>query len=571
MAKFCAWCGKPLEDGDVFCGWCGRRADGSDAAPAAPEAPAAPAAPEAPAAPAAPEAPAAPAAPAAPQQPQWQQTPTQPPRQPQWQQAPAQPQQQPQWQQAPAAVPPSPRPKGGGKGVIIGVVALVLVLAVGVGGFVWPGFFKKDGGEVEKPAPHATEKPASTKVPKPADIPKATEAPKATGAPKATLAPKPVETPAPTPEPTPEPTPYQNPFTDVKESDWYYAAVMWAGERGILSGTEFSPKKEANRAQALTFLWRAAGEPEPSLKVSPYTDVKESDYFFRPVLWGFENGLVSTAKDAQFHPNDSLTRAQALTFISRAVGGTPKGTARSFADVTPDKWYFDTANWALENGVVGRDDNWAFYPDETVTRAQYVTFMHRAMDPAAQKADTVPPGNWSFPALGITENVDDHGVKTFNTFAQNGDAVTFTAEVTDYEVFEEADGYPLVEGYEYRVMTVHIYTKNADYGRTYLVRTINNDYYNIGLYEDSEEEDDSGVLYHTVVMNGVPAETTVWDAYDFENVDGYIHVDYTWTASVPKGYDGQVVGFRNANIDISGLYLDQYYTGEDDFALYRMN
>jgi len=205
-----------------------------------------------------------------------------------------------------------------------------------------------------------------------------------------------------------------------------------------------------------------------------------------------------------------------------------------------------------------------------VTRAQFITFLHRAMDPSAKKANPDPPGSQSYLALGIPGDVDDHGRKTFNTRTENGDDVTFTAEVSSYRVFDTDDGFPQVDGYEYRVMTVHLTVKNTDVGRTYYVGPINDDCYNAGLYEDSKTVDDNGMETHTVIYNGVPTECTIWDRYDFADRDGYFHVDWTWTASVPKGYDGLVIGLGTSRFDAPGLRLNEFYTSEDSYVLYRM-
>ena len=288
------------------------------------------------------------------------------------------------------------------------------------------------------------------------------------------------------------------------------------------------------------------------------------------MLWGFENGLISTASDGQFHADGTLTRAQAVTFICRALNGRPTGSARSFSDVKEGSWYFDAANWALENGLVGRGEDWAFKPDETMTRAQMLTLMQRAYDPGAKKADTAPPLQKGFRDLGITEDVDDFGPKQFQTVTDGSETVTFTVEVSEYQVFEESDAFPLQDGREYRVITLHMWTDNSTVGRTYLLSLVESNYYNIPLYKDSAVSDDSGLTSHTVIHNGAPAEMTVWWRNETENRDGQHHVYITWTASVPKGFDGLVVGMRHRNIDTAGLYLNEYYTSENEFALFRM-
>ena len=128
-------------------------------------------------------------------------------------------------------------------------------------------------------------------------------------------------------------------FTDVSENDWYYEPVLWASQKSIVSGDTFYPDDWCERAQALTFLWRAKGKPSPNLKVSPFTDVKEGDYFYEPVLWAFENGLISVSDDGQFHPTDATTRAQAVTFLYRAEGSPAQSGIASFGDVGSEDWF----------------------------------------------------------------------------------------------------------------------------------------------------------------------------------------------------------------------------------------
>ena len=555
MAKFCAYCGKPMGDGDVFCANCGRQA----APPQAPQQPVQPPVqqPQQPpqqwqAPPQQPRQGAWTAAPAAPQQPpqgQWPQQPQQPP-QGQWPQQPQQPRQQ--WQPQHQA----PRAGRGGKGLLIGVIAVVAVAALLlIGGFVWPGFFKKaDGG---------AGKPAAAETPAPTAAPAATEAPKATAPPEATAEPR--ETPASKPEPTA--SAYANPFTDISTADWYYDAVMWAGERGIVSGTEFKPGDLTNRGQALTFLWRSAGKPATTLTASPYSDVSESDYFYTPVLWGYENGVISNSGDGMFHADGALTRAQAITFLCRAAGGADTVGKRSFSDVREDNWYFASANWALANGVVGRDSSWAFKPDQQMTRAMFVTFLYRTFAEDAKKADGAEPAAEGLRDVGIGINVDDHGVQSFRTVTKNGNRADFTASVSDYRVFEADDAMPRREGFEWRVMTLRTSTKDLD-GSGLRLSLLVTDAYNVRLHHASKLQDSSGMYVYTVLYNGSLTDYTIWWTKTDDDNKGTS--TWTFTASVPVGYDGVVVGVKNADVVSSSLSIADYYTGEADFALFRM-
>ena len=174
----------------------------------------------------------------------------------------------------------------------------------------------------------------------------------------------------------------ENPFTDVPSGAYYEDAVVWAVKKGITSGTTattFSPDGSCTRAQAVTFLWRAAGSPEPKSAAMPFTDVPAGSYFEKAVLWAVENGITKGTSDTTFGPDASCTRAQIVTFLWRA-GGSPAVSGNSaFSDVAADAYYAAAVAWAEKNGVTGGIGGGLFGSDNTCTRAQIVTFLHRAM------------------------------------------------------------------------------------------------------------------------------------------------------------------------------------------------
>lgn len=187
---------------------------------------------------------------------------------------------------------------------------------------------------------------------------------------------------------------FVNPFSDVKEGTYYYYAVLWAAKYGLVGGSAFQPTAPCARAQALTFLWRAAGEPEPVLKISPYADVGEGAYYFQPVLWAFENGIVSTASDGKFRPEDALDRAQAVTFLYRAAEGSAEGLENPFTDVKAGDYYYEAALWAYDQGVVGRDEAHAFHARQAVNRAQFITFLYRLLGDGEVVSVALPVGRY---------------------------------------------------------------------------------------------------------------------------------------------------------------------------------
>ena len=168
-------------------------------------------------------------------------------------------------------------------------------------------------------------------------------------------------------------------FVDVKASDYYYDAVLWAAQNGITSGTDaehFSPNQPCTRAQIVTFLWRAAGSPEPKA-MSSFADVSTDAYYAKAVAWAVENGITTGTGDGKFSPDATCTRAQSVTFLFRAIGKLVDSKAE-FSDVLTDSYYANAVVWAVENGVTNGIGDGLFGPDNSCTRAQIVTFLFRA-------------------------------------------------------------------------------------------------------------------------------------------------------------------------------------------------
>lgn len=174
----------------------------------------------------------------------------------------------------------------------------------------------------------------------------------------------------------------ENPFTDVSESDYFYDAVLWAYENDITTGTDethFEPFVSCTRAQAVTFLWRANGRPDPQNSENPFTDVNESDYYHDAVLWAYENSITSGTDSTHFHPSDTVTRKEFVTFLWRSFGEPETEIAENSFDDVPDEQFFTKAVlWAYENGITTGSDETHFQPDEKCVRAQIVTFLYRA-------------------------------------------------------------------------------------------------------------------------------------------------------------------------------------------------
>ena len=173
-----------------------------------------------------------------------------------------------------------------------------------------------------------------------------------------------------------------NYFVDVPTDAYYYDAVLWAVENEITKGTDavhFSPDMTCTRAQAVTFLWRAAGSPEPETDVMPFVDVAAGSYYYDAVLWAVENGITKGTSDTTFSPDADCTRAQIVTFLWRAQKSPAADSVNPFTDVAADAYYVDAVLWAVEEKVTKGTSETTFSPDADCTRAQIVNFLYRAL------------------------------------------------------------------------------------------------------------------------------------------------------------------------------------------------
>lgn len=169
-------------------------------------------------------------------------------------------------------------------------------------------------------------------------------------------------------------------FHDVSRLDYFYDAVKWAAENGIASGTgryTFSPNAVCTRAQTVTFLWRAAGSPLPRYRVCPFTDVKPSDYYYNAVLWAVEQGITTGLNATTFGPDVTVTRGQVATFLYRAASAAKPSTFNPFTDVKTTAYNYDAILWAYDNRITTGTSDTTFSPDAYCTRAQIVTFLYR--------------------------------------------------------------------------------------------------------------------------------------------------------------------------------------------------
>lgn len=171
-------------------------------------------------------------------------------------------------------------------------------------------------------------------------------------------------------------------FSDVPTDAYYTSSVNWAVQNGVTTGTSpttFAPDAQCTRAQVVTFLYRAAGEPAVRSATNPFKDVKKGDYYYNAVAWAVENGITTGTGADTFSPDAACTRAQVATFLWRARNQPASAGKNPFRDVKSGAYYYDAVIWAVDKGVTTGTSATTFEPDSTCTRAQIVTFLYRAI------------------------------------------------------------------------------------------------------------------------------------------------------------------------------------------------
>ena len=174
-------------------------------------------------------------------------------------------------------------------------------------------------------------------------------------------------------------------LVDVPRGTFFYEPVFWAVYEEITAGTDathFSPKWNCTRGEVVTFLWRAAGKPEPTSTKNPFTDVKETAFYYKAVLWAVENGITSGTGGKTFSPTRECTRSEVVTFLWRAAGQSePTTTKNPFKDVQKSDFFYKPVLWAVEQRITNGTSGTTFSPKKSCTRSEVVTFLYRAFGP----------------------------------------------------------------------------------------------------------------------------------------------------------------------------------------------
>lgn len=319
-----------------------------------------------------------------------------------------------------------------------------------------------------------------------------------------------------------------NPFVDVKESDYFYSAVAWAVPSGVTAGvdaTHFGPNKTCTRAQAVTFIYRAAGSPDVSGVANPFKDVKESDYFYNAVLWAVQNGITAGMSADTFAPNGNCTRAQIVCFIHRWAGSPEVANAANpFKDVKESDYFYKAVLWAVENNITAGMSATTFAPNNKCTRGQIVCFLQRWMQQGeleivAQPKDYKMKSSSEDATYSVTVKGDSYPFTytwyvykdgTEESFVKRSYATTstFSYRFTDYD-FEDHQTIVVycvirdVNGQALKTVYANIYSKEGDSFAPHLGVVSNPADYQMSF---SQEE----AKFVTTVSGGVGPYTYTW-------------------------------------------------------------
>ncbi len=248
-------------------------------------------------------------------------------------------------------------------------------------------------------------------------------------------------------------------FTDVGSSDYCYTPIMWAVEKGVTNGTStttFSPNEICTVGQILTFIWRANGQPTPTIS-NPFTNVTDKDYFLSAACWAYEKGLVS---GNIFNANAPCTRSMAVTYLWKLSDSVAVSPA-SFTDVPVGAEYASAVAWAVKNGITSGTTSTTFSPNQPCTRGQIVTFLHRfSGSPTVTSANKISGGDFyvshpNIPDFGTFSGVSliDSDVKgnTYYYFYNNKDILNANPNknvLSDYEKQLTSNGFSYYSTFE---------------------------------------------------------------------------------------------------------------------------
>lgn len=461
--------------------------------------------------------------------------------------------------------------KKGKTALFLGLGAVTLAGLAAVACFVWPGFLKQRSASTEVTTPTALSATQASVLS--SEALSVTEAPAPSIPVTASTATPPDTTEAPATEPpvTVAPTTAPvNPFADLTVDDPCYPEYLWAYEHGLVHGNQFASETVLTRGDAITMLWKAYGSPTAAQDDMPFQDVTVSDNCYPAVLWAFGAKLISVPEDASFHPNDVMNRDQASLILCLAAGGDGSGQPKAYLDVSSKKYFYGAVNWGCAAGIFERNDDFRFRPTDPLLRGEFACWLARVHEPAFALNPSIPEGD-SFADYGIEINLQQNGTAFFNAQAQNDPTVTRRLKVTaeSYELFDQAEGYPARDGYEWRrgVFLIGYGDEDADSFVYSLYADVNSMNY-VSLFEHSSQRSEDGTKTAWIIYNGIPQKVYVSPLIAEKVENALYRVSYA--VQVPIGYDSIVVRFNSVENEFStGELFYEKYNDPANFVFFQ--
>ncbi len=423
--------------------------------------------------------------------------------------------------------------------ILVCVLTVALVLATG---FLWPGFFRtgttEDASVSSQPTDHQQESTAFK--PPVSTEPAVTERP--------------------------------NPFNDISYDDPFYSSCLWALDKGILQSDTVDAEGLITRADAIIYLWRSMGCPDPANAECPFADVTAADAYYKPVLWGLEHGVISRSADS-FVPDRDVTKSESIAMLFKANGGQSVDHAPFFLDTDASTWYTKSATWAYVKGILDPDSSYRFHPDCSVERGRYFLWLFRAVEPELAP-DPVPVKQESFRKLGIPINLTAGGSVTFLASSKENPNRQTRLSVTSqsYEVFSEREGYSARQGYSWHVATFLVNGSASEIeGNHFEFLTTYQDANNVRLFWQEQKTDEAGNITSWVIGDDGSLRDVLVKPVERSDYAGAVCC-FTVAAQIPDDYSGVCFCLCDAaKAWGEDACMADVYSGKEEFVLFQMD
>ena len=369
--------------------------------------------------------------------------------------------------------------------------------------------------------------------------------------------------------PTEFPLPDSNPFGDVSESDPNYPALVWALQREILRSNLADPNSAVTRAEAFTFLWRAMGSPKSRYLRNPMTDVDLKSYYCEAALWALEQGYLPQGTE-KFHPKELLTRREAVMLLWQ-LAAPKEENPRAYVDLSESDQCWQAANWSYAAGIVARGAELRFEPEGELSRGQWIAALARTLEPGLALPRQAPEadGFEKYQIQGASCRAGDRADFLAVPKEEDRGPQRLSVTLEDYQILESSPEYEARPGWEWRVGTFLIgYGSSVSAECHFSLTADYQDSRFLHIYADNRSEKGANGTQSYVLIDGMPQQTLT-RRMRAETAQGALY-RVTMAAQVPRGYEGLAVCFCDQSALQSRGSLAESYS-QESFAIFLLD